>query len=64
MYKKMNNKTGLYNDNYCSNCNITGHMYYNCKKPLLSNGIIAVKISENESNFLGENLSAKTPPYI
>lgn len=49
MYKKMNNKTGLYNDNYCSNCNITGHMYYNCKKPLLSNGIIAVKISEKDN---------------
>ena len=50
----MNNKTG-YSENYCTNCNMTGHMYYNCKKPLLSNGIIAVKINrldENESQYL------------
>ena len=46
MYKKT--YKGGYNENYCSNCNMTGHMYYNCKKPLLSNGIIAVKISKNE----------------
>jgi len=27
---------------------MNGHMYYNCKKPLLSNGIIAVKIAKNQ----------------
>lgn len=46
------NKTG-YSENYCTNCNMTGHMYYNCKKPLLSNGIIAVKINRpNENQYL------------
>jgi len=36
------------NNVYCVNCNMNGHMYYNCKKPLLSNGIIAVKIAKND----------------
>lgn len=46
MYKKTY-KPG-FNENYCSNCNMTGHMYYNCKKPLLSNGIIAVKLAKHD----------------
>lgn len=49
MYKKQYTKMGTYNDNYCINCNMNGHVYYNCKKPLLSNGIIAVKMSENDN---------------
>lgn len=49
MYKKQYTKSGTYNDNYCINCNMKGHVYYNCKKPLLSNGIIAVKISEKDN---------------
>ena len=49
MYKKQYTKSGTYNDNYCINCNMNGHVYYNCKKPLLSNGIIAVKISEKDN---------------
>lgn len=41
-------------DNYCVNCNMNGHVYYNCKKPFLSNGIIAVKIipETNENMYL------------
>ena len=46
MYKKQYTNKQHIIENYCSNCNMTGHMYYNCKKPLLSNGIIAIKISE------------------
>lgn len=55
MYKKPYTKSGLYNENYCINCNMNGHIYYNCKKPLISNGIIAVKISKDlnhEHEFL------------
>ena len=40
-------------DNYCINCNMNGHSYYNCKKPRLSNGIIAVKkAKQGENKFL------------
>lgn len=57
MYKKT--YKGGYNENYCSNCNMTGHMYYNCKKPLLSNGIIAVKINKNEDENENQYLMVK-----
>lgn len=49
MYKKQYTNKQHVIDNYCSNCNMSGHLYYNCKKPLLSNGIIAVKISEKDN---------------
>lgn len=49
MYKKQYTNKQHVIDNYCSNCNMTGHLYYNCKKPLLSNGIIAVKISKKDN---------------
>ena len=53
MYKKQYTNREHKIENYCSNCNMTGHMYYNCKKPLLSNGIIVTKI--NKSN-VDENM--------
>lgn len=37
-------------DNYCINCNMNGHTYYTCKKPHLSNGIIAVKLAKQTEN--------------
>lgn len=49
MYKKQYIKSESYSDNYCINCNMNGHVYYNCKKPFLSNGIIAVKINEKDN---------------
>lgn len=50
-----NNNKATYNENYCVNCNMNGHLYFNCKKPLLSNGIIAVKLaSKNETNESNE----------
>ena len=36
------------NSLYCNNCDKYGHTFYNCRKPLVSNGIIAFR--KNEDN--------------
>ena len=37
------------NYQYCNNCGKQGHIFQNCKKPIISSGIVAFK---NESNTL------------
>ena len=33
----------MHNQNYCNNCDKSGHSFHNCRKPLISSGIIAFK---------------------
>ena len=37
---------------YCKNCNMVGHNYYNCKKPITSHGIILVNTMDNVRKYL------------
>ena len=46
-----------YGDNYCINCNMNGHYYYNCKKPSLSSGIIAVRLKDTHTECCEDHLS-------
>ncbi len=39
-------------DNYCNNCNKSGHVYHLCKLPITSIGIIAFRIINNEIKYL------------
>jgi len=36
----------------CNNCNSIGHFYYNCKKPIISIGVIAFKIINSNNQYL------------
>lgn len=38
--------------NFCNNCGRQGHLYHQCKNPIISSGIIAFKKFENEFKFL------------
>jgi len=38
--------------NYCFNCGKNGHLYYNCKLPINSMGIIAFKLFDKEIKYL------------
>lgn len=40
------------NDNYCNNCGKMGHLYYECKKPIISNGVIAFRSRNNTLEYL------------
>ena len=40
------------NYQYCNNCGKLGHIFQNCKKPIISSGIIAFKKYENEYKYL------------
>ena len=37
---------------YCNNCGKTGHTFQNCKKPIISSGIISFKIINNIKKYL------------
>ena len=57
-----------YGDNYCINCNMNGHYYYNCKKPSLSSGIIAVRLKSTHieccENHSSEEESKKELQFL
>ena len=37
---------------YCNNCGKTGHIFQNCKKPIISSGIIAFRKIDNQIQYL------------
>jgi ADP-ribose pyrophosphatase YjhB (NUDIX family) len=37
---------------YCNNCNKEGHMVYNCRYPMISNGIISFRIKDDKKEYL------------
>lgn len=37
---------------FCNNCGKNGHVFQNCKKPIISTGIISFRIKENKLNYL------------
>ena len=37
---------GAFNSNYCNNCNSKGHIFYQCKQPINSIGIIVFRNNE------------------
>ena len=37
---------------YCNNCGKTGHTFQNCKKPIISSGIISFKIINGIKKYL------------
>ena len=37
---------------YCNNCGKTGHIFQNCKKPIISSGIIAFRKVNNQFQYL------------
>ena len=39
------------NDNYCNNCGKLGHLYSNCKLPIISIGIIAFTYNKKENQY-------------
>lgn len=39
------------NENYCNNCGKIGHIYYECKCPIISNGIIAFRKSKSKNDY-------------
>ena len=41
-----------YNQNFCNNCGKTGHIFQNCKKPIISNGIINFRKKENNEYLM------------
>ena len=41
-----------YRKQTCNNCGMTGHLFYNCKKPIMSFGIICYRIQNNEIQYL------------
>ena len=38
--------------NFCNNCGKNGHMFQNCKKPIISSGIISFTYFQEELNYL------------
>ena len=40
------------NYQYCNNCGKQGHIFQNCKKPIISSGIISFKYENNSLKFL------------
>jgi 8-oxo-dGTP pyrophosphatase MutT (NUDIX family) len=44
MYSQINNK-------YCNNCGKNGHIFYNCKYPITSIGIISYRFNNETNNF-------------
>ena len=50
----MNNDSNLINNriNYCSNCGKNGHVYKNCKNPIISYGIMLFKYYNNNLSIL------------
>ena len=40
------------NTQFCNNCGKTGHLFQNCKKPIISSGIICFKIQDNTLKYL------------
>ena len=47
-----NNTNNININNICNNCGKIGHVFYNCKLPIISYGIIAFRPSENGLQFL------------
>jgi len=41
-----------YRKQTCNNCGMSGHLFYNCKKPIMSFGIICYRIINNEIQYL------------
>lgn len=43
----------MHNQNYCNNCDKAGHSFHNCRKPLISSGVIAFrKRSDKQYEYL------------
>ena len=42
----------------CNNCGNYGHLFYNCRKPITSFGIIAFKYSYNENDNIYDTNNA------
>ncbi len=43
----------MHNQNYCNNCDKSGHSFHNCRKPLISSGVIAFrKRDEKQYEYL------------
>ena len=36
----------------CNNCGNNGHLFYNCKKPITSLGMLCYRLKENEIQYL------------
>ena len=41
----------MHAQNFCNNCDMSGHSFHNCRKPLISNGIIAFRKRKNEKKY-------------
>ena len=41
-----------YKKNVCNNCGMSGHMFYNCKKPIMSFGIVCYRFNKNKIEYL------------
>ena len=42
-----------YRKQTCNNCGLCGHLFYNCKKPVMSLGVICYRINKkNEIEYL------------
>ena len=41
-----------YRKQTCNNCGMCGHLFYNCKKPIMSFGIVCYRIIDNEIQYL------------
>ena len=39
------------NNMYCNNCGKKGHGYYQCRLPIISNGIIAIRKNKETNNI-------------
>lgn len=48
MEQKFEKKYEKASDNYCNNCGKQGHMYHQCKMPIISIGTIVFKKTDNE----------------
>jgi len=50
-FKINNNCNGQNVNNYCNNCGKNGHLYHQCKQPIISIGIIAFR-KNNDTNLI------------
>ena len=48
----MNHKNNNYKKCVCNNCGISGHLFYKCKKPIMSFGIICYREKNNTIEYL------------
>ena len=41
-----------YRKQTCNNCGLCGHLFYNCKKPIMSLGVVCYRIKNNKIEYL------------